>query len=203
MALGVGITYGKLLFCHEIPEESLDKKISTGDYNNMAVYDWFNCPFIADFVSLALHLPPITIDDIPCLHKRDLYTPDLLPADISVASENSVITLTNPYDSIRLLLQPYDYYNLPHEMNKYEHYHGRVKIWYCCSKHDDKTCNKNMGFYCSTCSDKDKKFDYCHGLSRINSEMRDCFVEHQHCTEQILSLLMCLSTLNTLLYLLN
>ena len=45
-----------------------------------------------------MHLPSITIVDRPPLHKIARYSPNLLPATISVASENSVSTLTTPSD---------------------------------------------------------------------------------------------------------
>ena len=65
MALGMGITYGKLLHCHGVAEGNEDKKISTLDYNNRKVYDCFNNPFTDDCGSPAMYLPPITIDDRP------------------------------------------------------------------------------------------------------------------------------------------
>ena len=61
--LGMGITYGKLLYCHDVAEGNVDKKISTLDYNKKTVYDCFSNPFEADFGIPYLHLPPITIDD--------------------------------------------------------------------------------------------------------------------------------------------
>ena len=39
VAMGMGITYGNLLFCHGISEGSVDKKISTIEYNNRTVCD--------------------------------------------------------------------------------------------------------------------------------------------------------------------
>ena len=39
VALDMGITYGKLLFCHRISQDSEDKTISTTEYNNRTVYD--------------------------------------------------------------------------------------------------------------------------------------------------------------------
>ena len=65
VALGMGITDGKLLYCHGVAEGNEDKKISTLEYNNRTVYDCFNNPFTADCGSPAMHLPPITIDDRP------------------------------------------------------------------------------------------------------------------------------------------
>ena len=37
--LGIGITYGRILFCHGISEESVDKKISTRYYNRRIIYE--------------------------------------------------------------------------------------------------------------------------------------------------------------------
>ena len=39
VALDMGITYGKLLFCHSISQDSEDKTISTREYHNRTVYD--------------------------------------------------------------------------------------------------------------------------------------------------------------------
>ena len=116
MVLCVGIIYGRLLYCHGVVEGNVDKKISTLEYNNRTVYDCFNNPFTSDFGILDMHLPPITIDDRPLLHKRARHASYLLPAAISVASENSGITLTTRYDSPDLL--PADDPNTLHVMNK-------------------------------------------------------------------------------------
>ena len=50
-----------------------------------------------------MHIPPITIDEIPLPQKRAWYTPDLLPAAIYVASGNSVSNLSTPFDSPDIL----------------------------------------------------------------------------------------------------
>ena len=68
--LGMGIIDGKLLFCNGISEGRVDKKISTRNYNNRTVYDFFNNPFPDDFGNTALFILPITIDDRPHLDKR-------------------------------------------------------------------------------------------------------------------------------------
>ena len=120
VALGMGIADWKLLYCHSVAEVNVDKKISTLKYNNRTVYDCFNDPFTDEFGSPALNLPPITFYDRPYPHKRARYTPDLLPADISVASENSGSTLTTSSGFPKLLLQPSDYPITPHAMNKCE-----------------------------------------------------------------------------------
>ena len=39
VALSMGITDGKLLYCHDVADENVDKKISTLEYNNRTVYD--------------------------------------------------------------------------------------------------------------------------------------------------------------------
>ena len=65
MALGMGITDGKILFYHGISEESEDKKISMIEYINRKVYNCFNNPFPADCGRPDLNLPSITIDDSP------------------------------------------------------------------------------------------------------------------------------------------
>ena len=39
VALGMGITDGKLLYCHGVAEGNKEKKISTLEYNNRTVYD--------------------------------------------------------------------------------------------------------------------------------------------------------------------
>ena len=80
VALGTGVTYGNLLYCHGVIEGNMDKKISKLDYNNSTVYEFFNNPFTADFVSPALHLPPITIYDIPCPVEKSLIYPISAPS---------------------------------------------------------------------------------------------------------------------------
>ena len=80
-----------------------------------------------------MHLPPITIDDRPPPHKRARYAPDLLPAAISVASENYVSTLTTPYDSPDIL--PTDGPKNLHVLKKDVPLKGKVYREYCCMKH--------------------------------------------------------------------
>ena len=74
VALGMGITDGKLLYFHGVIEGNKDKEISTLEYNDRTVYDCFNNPFTADCGSPAMHLPPITIDDSSRPNKRAWYT---------------------------------------------------------------------------------------------------------------------------------
>ena len=126
----MGIANGKLLLCHGILQDSEYKTISTKEYNNRTVYDCFNNISTSNFGIPDLNLPPITIDDIPRPHKRARYTPDLLPAAISVASENPVSNLTTPSDSKQLFILPSDDPKPPHAIMKYEPYRGKVKVVY-------------------------------------------------------------------------
>ena len=141
----MGITDRKLLFCHGVVEGNVDTKISTLEYNNTTVYDCFNDPFPVEFGSPSMNIPPITIDDRPPLYKRAQYTRYLLPAAISVVSENSVRTLTTPSDSPDLL--PTDDLNTLHAMKKYFPLKFRFKIGYCCRKHGRTRCYKKTRFY--------------------------------------------------------
>ena len=81
----------------------------------------------------------------PARIKKACYTPDLLPAAISVASENSVSTLTTPSDLPDIL--PTDYHNTLHVMEKYMPLEGRVHRGYCCRKYGRKRCYKKTRFY--------------------------------------------------------
>ena len=98
-----------------------------------------------------MNISPIIIDDRPHMDKRACYTPDLLPAAISVASEKSVITFTNTYDSSEHLSLTSDDTNHSHTTHKDKPYRGRVKKAYCYKKRDGKICKKTS-FYCSTWS---------------------------------------------------
>ena len=120
----MGITDGKLLYCHGVAEGNADNLFSTLEYNNRTVYDCFNDPFTADCGSPAMHPPPITFDGRHPPHKIARYAPDLLPAAISVASENSVSTLITPYDSPDIL--PTGDPNTLHVLKKYMPLKGRV-----------------------------------------------------------------------------
>ena len=125
-----------------------------------------------------MNLPPITIYDRPRPHKISQYTPDMLPAAISIASGNYFSTLNTPSNSPDLLTS--DDTNTLHVMKKYVPFLGRFHILYSCRKHYKKRCYKKTKLYCSTCSDKNDKFYCCHGFSRISSETRIFFLEHQH-----------------------
>ena len=145
VALGMGIIYGKLLYCHGVAEGNKDKKISTFEYNNRTVYQCLNNPFTADCGSLAMHLPPITIDDRPPPHKRARYDPNLHPATISVASENSVSTLTTTSDLPDIL--PTDVQKAIHVLKKGMPVNGHVQRGYCCRKHGQIIYYKKKRFF--------------------------------------------------------
>ena len=133
VALGMGIVDGNLLYCHGVAEVNMDKKISTLEYKNRTVYDYFNNPFTDVFCSPAMNLPPITIDDRPPPLKRTRYAPDMLPYDIFVACEKSVSTLTTPSYLPDIL--PTDGQKNVHVLKKGLPVKGRFHKGCCCRKH--------------------------------------------------------------------
>ena len=149
---------------------------------------------------LCIYLPSTLMTTTPP-HNRARYAPYLLPDAISVASENSVITLTTPSDS-PYLLPTYDP-NTIHVLKEYVPLKGRVHRGYCCMKHGRIRWYKKTRLYCSTCSDEDKKFYYCLGFSKISLATRTCFLEHQHSMSLRYSWLLSLSPFHHLPYLLN
>ena len=90
-----------------------------------------NNTFTDDFGSPAMHLPPITIDDKPRLHKISRHTLDLLPVDISVASENSLSTFTTYFDSPKVIVLTYNDTNPRYVINKDKPYHVMLRRGYC------------------------------------------------------------------------
>ena len=110
----MGITYGNLLYCHDVAEGNVEKKIPALEYNNRMGYYCLNNPFTADCGSPDMHLPTITIDYRTPPHKRARYAPYLLPPAISVAFEDYFSTLTTPSNSPDIL--PTDDNNTIHVM---------------------------------------------------------------------------------------
>ena len=90
-----------------------------------------------------MNLHPIPIDDSTLPDKRARYTPDLLPYAISIAYEDSVITLTAPYDPPQVLALTSGDPNPNNFMNKYNPVHGRVKRGYWSRRRDGKIYIKN------------------------------------------------------------
>ena len=81
---------------------------------------------------LCIYLPsPLMIDPPP--PKRARYAPNLLPGTISVASENSVSTVTTPSDFPDIL--PTGGQKNVHVLKKGLPVNGRVHRGYCCRKH--------------------------------------------------------------------
>ena len=85
----------------------------------------------------------ITIDDRTHLHKRDRYTPYILPYAIIVDSGDSISNLTTPFDPTYLITS--DDPNTIHVMSKGVPLQGRVHSGYCCRKHGQKICYKRQG----------------------------------------------------------
>ena len=137
LVLGIFITDDKLLYCRIVEEGNMDRKFSTLEFKNSTVYYCFNNPFTDKFCTPALNLPPI----IPCSHKRARYTPDLIPAAISIASEKYFSTLTTPSYSLDILSS--NNTNILHVMKKYVIFPGRIKSGCCCWKHDKNICYRN------------------------------------------------------------
>ena len=138
---------------------------------------------------------------VPPPHKKAWYNPDLIPAAISVDSENSISNLTTPSDSPDIL-PTHDPTSI-HVLKKDVILKGVVNRGYFCSKHGRIRCYKNTRLYFSTWSDQDNRFYYCHGFSMISSETRTCFLEHQYSTSQCFGWLLCLYPFYPLFYLLN
>ena len=70
LVLGMGIIYGKILFCHVISYQSTVKNISIRECNNRTVYNCFKSPFSPDCGIPDLDLPFIPIDDSPHPNKN-------------------------------------------------------------------------------------------------------------------------------------
>ena len=66
----------------------------------------------------------------------------MIPDAISVASENSVSTLTTTYDLPQFLILTSDDPNPLRSMKKYDIYHGKIKIEYYSRKRDEKDGGK-------------------------------------------------------------
>ena len=197
----MGITGGKLLYCHGVAEGNMDKKFSTLEYNNRTVYYCFNNLFTAHCGSPAMHLTPSTIDDRPRLHKSSWYNPDLLPASISVASETSSITLTTPSDSPDILTSYY--LNTLHVMNKYLPFQGRVHRGYWCRKDGQKYATKRQGSFSSYALIRTRKFVIFIGFPGLFHRQGLSSWKINIIYHNFFSWLLCLSPFHTLLYRLN
>ena len=114
VTLGMGITYGKILLCHDISKQSKNKAISTREYNDKPVNDCFDDPFPAGCGGKYLNLPLIPIDNSPRPNKRTRYISDPLPDAISITSGNSVSALTTPFDSPQVIVLNSDDPNTHH-----------------------------------------------------------------------------------------
>ena len=151
----------------------MDRKISTLEHNNRTVYECFNNTFTYEFGSPALNIPPITFDDIPHPRKRSRYYLDLLPSDISVASENYFSTFTTLLIIhisflLMILILSVLWRNVCLSSVGRKENTAAVNMI--------KVCYRKTRLYCSTCSDKYTIFYYFYGFSRINSETRACFL---------------------------
>ena len=131
VALGMGIIYAGLLFCHGISEKSKENAISMRECNDRTFYDWFNNLFSIDCGSPYLNFPHIPVDDSPRPNRMSWYTSDPLPAAISVTPGYYVSTLTTPSDSPQLLEPNYDDSENLHTIMNDNIFRGRMTRGYC------------------------------------------------------------------------
>ena len=103
-ALGMGITDGKFILCHCIPDLRRDNKTSTIEYNSITIYDCFNNIFSIYFSGTDLNLLPMTINDRYRPKKEAYYTSYPLPDTIYVPFVNSVSNYTTPSESPQVFL---------------------------------------------------------------------------------------------------
>ena len=146
VALGIGITDGKLLFCHCISHQIKDKAISMREYNNSTVYDCFENTFPVDCGSPVLNLHPISIDDIPHPNIRSWYTYDSLPSDISANYGKSISKFTTPSHPPQLIEPNYEDTDTLYTIISDNPFPGRIRNGYSSRSHDGKICNKNQGY---------------------------------------------------------
>ena len=136
----MGITDGKLLFCHDISEQRKDRLISMIYYNDIKFYDCFNNPFPADFGIPDLNIPPVLFDESTWMNKIPLYNSDPLSAAISVTSVKSVSTFTTPSEYPKFILfnsyDPSTHHTIMSDNLSY----GRVKRGYFSRIHDGIIC---------------------------------------------------------------
>ena len=100
-------------------------------YKSRTVDVCFNNSFTADGSILVLNIPSIIIYYSPCPDASDYYTPDMIPDFISISSEDSGSSLTNPFDSPQVFVLTSDYPNPHCSMNENRPVRGRIKTGYC------------------------------------------------------------------------
>ena len=175
VALGMGITYWNLLYCHGVAEENVDKKISTLEYNNRTVYNCFNNPLLQmNLVSqTCIYLQSPSVIDPTRI--KDPNIPQICSHLKSMLLLKILLVLWPPplICQISFLLMILILYMLWRNM--------------CVSnlgRTEDavvgKRCYKKKSIHWYTCSDKNNKFYYCHGFSRIFPETRNWFLKNQH-----------------------
>ena len=91
VALGMGITDAKLLFCHGISDQSRDRKISMRGYNNGPVYHCFNDPFTVYFGIPYFNIPTMPLNESYIQSKRAYYTPYGFQISFMLPLENMLV----------------------------------------------------------------------------------------------------------------
>ena len=115
------------------------------------------------------------------MNKRDWYTSDKLPSEISDTYGNSSFTLNNPTNPPQVLVLNYGGIDTQHTILSDKTWRGSMKRGYCSRFHDIKTCHKKSRFYCYMCS-INKRIYYYNGNVRMISQLITWFIEHHHCT---------------------
>ena len=141
--LGTGIKYADLLLCHGISEINGDKKITVREYNGRKVYGCFVNPLAYDCDTPAFNLHPMIKDDSHRPNIRAHYTSDPLPYTISVASKNSVITLTSSCESLPIHFTTSDPPSADHIMMRDGYDREKPKRGYCIKSHNGIKYLKN------------------------------------------------------------
>ena len=107
--------------------------------------NFFNKPFTVDFGSPYLNIPPMPIGDSFRPKQITWYTPDTLPASISVAYGNYVGTLTTPYEPPKVNLLNYDDPDTVHIITRDKPGHKTEKRGYYYRLHYGIRHQKNPG----------------------------------------------------------
>ena len=139
------------------------------------VYYCFNIPFPVECGSPYLNLPPMPLDENSRPKKRARYTPDQLPAAISVASGKSVGTLTTPSDRPQDIFLISDAPSTDHTTMRDKPGCAKDKRGCCSRRHEGIRHYRKSRFYCSSYFIH-KRVYYCHGPAVFKSGLRTCFI---------------------------
>ena len=115
-----------------------------------------------------LNIPLMNIDDSFIPNKIYFCTPDLIPADIYVASGNYISTLDTPSDYPQVVLVSSDSNSTYHTIIIYKTSHTTEKMGYWYRWHEGIKCHIKSRYYLSVCFIH-KRVYYCRGTGKIKS----------------------------------